>query len=82
VNLIKIPHGGRVAEVLARAKAEKIDITGDEHFGTFSYMSVHGAYVVGDENIVLEVTKKPRLMPGLVIEAALKAALAELAIGG
>jgi len=73
-HIIKIPHLGNPAGLIAKAGG-KVALTGDHTAGTFAHMGVEGSYNVDPEHINLTITKKPMMLPGIVIEQALRKAM-------
>jgi hypothetical protein len=56
----------------AKAGAEKngVEFSGDASTGNFSGKGIEGSYQIEGETLIIEITKKPMIMPWAVIETA------------
>ena len=63
-------------EIIAKAKTAArdhgVDLTGDGQTGHFSGLGIEGSYLIFEDTLAIEISKKPFILPWGMVESTLR----------
>jgi hypothetical protein len=69
---LNMPADQLVTRAQAGAEKNGVDFKGDASSGSFSGKGIEGSYQIDGEQLTIDITKKPMVMPWALIETTVK----------